>query len=57
MVISCVLTHSVLHFGQMPQVKDDESDPLIGTETGAGINDDGAAQTAQAWSSNKDLRA
>ncbi|CAL9176510.1 unnamed protein product [Musa hybrid cultivar] len=39
------------------QVKDDESDPLIGTETGAGINDDGAAQTAQAWSSNKDLHA
>ncbi|THU54718.1 hypothetical protein C4D60_Mb10t28090 [Musa balbisiana] len=39
------------------QVKDDESDPLIRTETGAGINDDGAAQTAQAWSSNKDLHA
>ncbi|CAD5184042.1 unnamed protein product [Musa acuminata subsp. malaccensis] len=42
---------------QVLQVKDDESDPLIGTETGAGINDDGAAQTAQAWSSNKDLHA
>ncbi|CAL9118351.1 unnamed protein product [Musa acuminata var. zebrina] len=42
---------------QVLQVKDDESDPLIGTETGAGINDDGAAQTPQAWSSNKDLHA
>ncbi|KAJ8457880.1 hypothetical protein OPV22_030806 [Ensete ventricosum] len=45
------------HVLQMSQVKDDESDPLIRAETGAGINDDGAAQTAQAWSSNKDLHA
>ncbi|CAL9097775.1 unnamed protein product [Musa textilis] len=42
---------------QISQVKDVESDPLIRDETGAGINDDGAAQTAQVWSSNKDLHA
>ncbi|URE49117.1 Triose-phosphate Transporter family [Musa troglodytarum] len=42
---------------QISQAKDVESDPLIRAETGAGTNDDGAAQTAQVWSSNKDLHA
>ncbi|CAL9133167.1 Triose-phosphate Transporter family [Musa troglodytarum] len=42
---------------QMLQVKDNDSDPLMRAESGAGMDADGAAPTATVWSSNKDLRA
>lgn len=38
-------------------MKDNDSDPLMRAESGAGIDADGAAPTATVWSSNKDLRA
>ncbi|KAG6509554.1 hypothetical protein ZIOFF_027547 [Zingiber officinale] len=42
---------------QMLQGKDNESDPLMRAEVGAGVNTDGSAPTSQIWSSNKDLSA
>ncbi|WOK95862.1 hypothetical protein Cni_G04569 [Canna indica] len=42
---------------QMLQEKENDSDPLLRAEVGGGVNSDGAAPTAQVWSSNKDLRA
>ncbi|XP_042470980.1 UDP-xylose transporter 3-like [Zingiber officinale] len=42
---------------QMLQGKDNESDPLMRAEVGAGVNNDGSPPISQVWSSNKDLRA
>ncbi|KAG6519782.1 hypothetical protein ZIOFF_023290 [Zingiber officinale] len=42
---------------QMLQGKDNESDPLMRAEVGAGVNSDGSPPISQVWSSNKDLRA
>uniref|UniRef100_A0A2C9U3C0 Sugar phosphate transporter domain-containing protein n=2 Tax=Manihot esculenta TaxID=3983 RepID=A0A2C9U3C0_MANES len=42
---------------KLPEVKDSESDPLVGVESGSGILVDGVAPKAPVWSSNKDLHA
>ncbi|KAF2290037.1 hypothetical protein GH714_000215 [Hevea brasiliensis] len=42
---------------KLPEVKESESDPLVGVENGSGILADGVAQKAPVWNSNKDLHA
>ncbi|KAJ4970034.1 hypothetical protein NE237_003133 [Protea cynaroides] len=42
---------------QLAQAKENESDPLISVENGSGLENDDVVPAAQAWSSNKDLRA
>ena len=42
---------------ELLQVKESESDPLIGVENGSGILADGVAPKAPVWNSNKDLHA
>ncbi|KAG8661146.1 UDP-xylose transporter 3 isoform X3 [Manihot esculenta] len=42
---------------KLPEVKESESDPLVGVENGSGILADGIVQKATVWNSNKDLHA
>ncbi|KDP45715.1 hypothetical protein JCGZ_17322 [Jatropha curcas] len=42
---------------KLPEVKETESDPLIGVENGSGILADGVVQKSPVWNSNKDLHA